>query len=124
MAPSAHQLGSQNDDGGGQLVQVIWTLKRRACENLLVRCIRKDTSQLHDFDWEVSLIVPTLGGRRSMSVSASQARGYRHMWFSGMLGILRRFEQVIFRQSQPISGDAVPVVYTFLITQPCFRQCA
>ena len=39
-------------------VQVIWTLKQRACEKMLVRWIRKDTSQLHDFDWEVSLIVP------------------------------------------------------------------
>ena len=44
------------------LVKVMWTLKPRACENMLVRWICKDT--LHDFDWEVSLIVPTRGGRR------------------------------------------------------------
>ena len=62
--------------------------------NMLVRWIRKPTLQIHDFDWEVSLIVPTPGGWRSVSVSASQARGYHHMWFSGMLGILRCFEQV------------------------------
>ena len=43
------------------LVQVMWTLKQRACENMLVWWIRKNTSQLHDFDWEVSLIVPTPG---------------------------------------------------------------
>ena len=61
---------------------------------MLVRWIRKDKLQLHDFDWEVSLIVPTLGGRRLASVSASQARGYHHIWFSAMPGILRRFEQV------------------------------
>ena len=39
------------------------------------------------------------------------------MWFSGMPRILRRFEQVLFRQTDPISGDAVPVVYTHLVTQ-------
>ena len=39
-------------------------------------------------------MVPTSGGRRAVSVSASQARGYHHMWFSGMPGILRCFEQV------------------------------
>ena len=47
---------------------------------MLVRWIRKDTSQLHDFDWEVSLIVPTPGGRRSVSVSASQARMAHHIF--------------------------------------------
>ena len=69
-------------------------------------------------------MVPTPGGRRSVSGSASQARGYHHIWFSGMPGILRRFEQVLFRQCDPISGDAVPVVYTYLITPPCIRQYA
>ena len=64
------------------LVQVMWTLKQRACENMPVRWIRKHTSQLHDFDWEVYLIVPTRGGRRSVSGSASQSRGYHHLWFS------------------------------------------
>ena len=54
------------------LVQVIWTPKRRACENLVVRWICKDPSQRHDFDWEVSLLVPGPGGRRSVSVSASR----------------------------------------------------
>ena len=78
----------------------------------------------HDFDWEVSLVVPTPGGPRSMSVSASQARGYHHIWFAGLPDILRRFEQVIFRQSDPISGNTVPVVYTYLITQPCIRKYA
>ena len=106
------------------LVQVIWTLKQRACENMLIRWIRKDTLQLHDVDWEVSLIVPTPGGRRSISASASQASGYHHIWFSGMPDILRRFEQVMFRHSEPMSGDAVPVVYTYLITQPCITQYA
>ena len=61
---------------------------------MLVRWIRKDTLHFHDFDWEVSLIVPTPGGRRSVSVSASQAGGYHHMWFLGMPGILRCFEQL------------------------------
>ena len=32
---------------------------------MLVRWIRKDTLQLHDFDWEVSLMVPIPGGQRS-----------------------------------------------------------
>ena len=41
------------------LVQVIWTMKQRACEKMLVRWICKDTSHLHYFDWEVSLIVRT-----------------------------------------------------------------
>ena len=59
---------------------------------MLVSWIRKDTLQLHDVDWEVSLIVPTQAD--GVSVSASQARGYRHIWFSGMPGILRCFEQV------------------------------
>ena len=86
--------------------------------------VRKNTSQLHDFDWEVSLLVPTPGGRRSVSGSASQATGYHHIWFSGMLGILRRFEQVLFSKSDPISGDAMLVVYMYSITQPCIRQYA
>ena len=64
---------------------------------LLVRWSRKDTSKLHDFDWEVSLLVPTPRGRRSMCVSASQAKGYHRIWFAGLLEILRRFQQVVFR---------------------------
>ena len=61
---------------------------------MLERWIRKDTLQLHDFDWEVFLIVSTPGRRRLVSVSASQARGYHHIWFLGMPGILCCFEQV------------------------------
>ena len=104
------------------LVQVIWTLKRRACENMIVRWICKDTLQLHDFDWEVYLIVPTPSGRRSVSTSASQAWGYHHLWFSGMPGIVRGFEQVLFQQPDPTSGDAMPLVYMYLITQTQLRD--
>ena len=32
------------------IVQVIWVLKQRASENLLVRWCRIDTLKLHDFD--------------------------------------------------------------------------
>ena len=69
-------------------------------------------------------MVPTPGGRKSVSVLASQARGYHHMWFAGLPEILRRFQQVVFRQTDPILGDAVPIVYTYLITQPCTKQYA
>ena len=41
-----------------------------------------------------------------------------------MPDILRRFEQVLFRQCDPILGDALRVVYTLLITEPCIRQYA
>ena len=70
------------------VVQVIWVEKQRASENLLVTSSRKDTSQLHDFDWEVSLVVPTPRGRRPISVTASQARGYHHICFAGLPEIL------------------------------------
>ena len=42
-------------------------------------------------------MVPTPGGRKSVSVSASQARGYLHIWFAGLPEIQRRFQQVVFR---------------------------
>ena len=46
------------------------------------------------------------------------------MWFAGLREIVRRFHSVVFKQTDPISGDALPVVYTYLITQPCIRQYA
>jgi hypothetical protein len=61
-----------------------------------VRWCRKDVDQPHRFDWEVSLVVPTVSGRRVVSSSAGRSHDCSHTWFVGQLEVLRLFQQTLF----------------------------
>ena len=78
--------------------------------------IRKREDQMHIFDWEAILMVPTATGRRSVRTSAGRAGDYFHIWFAGALEVLRHFQQTLFHPSDPISGDAARFLYTLLLT--------
>ena len=49
---------------------------------------------------------------------------YHHIWFVGLPEILQCLQRVIFRQTDPISADVVPVVYRCLIMPPGIKQYA
>ena len=77
------------------MVQMCWQLKLRACENMQVQWCRKDVRQLHHFDWEASLVVPTPSRRRVVSSSAGRSHDCFHDWFVGQPELLRLFQQTL-----------------------------
>ena len=104
------------------MVAVCWLLKQRAYENMRISWIRKREDQMHIFEWEAILMVPTATGRQSVRTSACRSGDYYHIWFAGAPEVLRHFQQTLFHPSDPISGDAVPCLYTLLLTPPTVRQ--
>ena len=44
-----------------------------------------------------------------------------HVWLAGRADLLRRFQRTLFRQADPVSGDAVRFLYTRLPHGPCPR---
>ena len=104
------------------MVAMYWLLKQRACENMRISCIRKREDQMHTFNWEAILMVPTAAGRLPVRTSAGMSRDYFYIWFAGMPEVLRHFQQTLFHTSDPISGDATRFLYTLLLTLPSFRQ--
>ena len=82
-----------------------WLLKERACENMRIRWIRKREDQMHIFNWEAILMVPTASGRRPVRTSAGMSGDYFYIWFAGMTEVVRHFQQTLFHTSDPISGD-------------------
>ena len=104
------------------MVAVCWLLKQRAYENMRISWIRKREDQMHIFEWEAILMVPTAAGRRSVRASAGRSGDYYHIWFAGAPEVPRHFQQTLFHPSDPISGDAVPCLYTLLLTPPAVRH--
>ena len=104
------------------MVAVCWQLKQRAYESMRISWIQKREDQMHIFDWEAILMVPTATGRRSVRTSAGRSGDYCHMWFAGAPEVLGHFQQTLFHPSDPISGDAVPFLYILLLTPPAVRQ--
>ena len=47
-----------------------------------------------------------------------------HVWLTGRADLLRLFQRTLFRQADPVSGDAVRFLYTLLSTPPCERRYA
>ena len=47
-----------------------------------------------------------------------------HVWLAGRADLLRLFQGTLFRQADPVSGDAVRFLYTLLSTAPCKRRYA
>ena len=61
------------------MVQMYRQLKQRVWENVQVWWCRKDVRRLHQFDWEVSLEIPTARGRRVVSTRAGKSHGCSHI---------------------------------------------
>ena len=104
------------------MVPVCWLLKQHAYENMRISWIRKREDQMHIFDWEAILMVPTSTGRSSVRTFAGRAGDYYHIWFAGAPEVLRHFQQTLFHPSDPISGDAARFLYTLLLTPLSVRQ--
>ena len=47
-----------------------------------------------------------------------------HVWLAGRADLLRLFQRTLFRQADPVPGDAVRFLYTLLSTPPCERRYA
>ena len=104
------------------MVAMFWLLQQRACENMRISWIRKREDQMHTFNWEAVLMVPTAAGRRPVRTSAGKSAYYYYIWFAGMPEVLRHFQRTFYHTSDPISGDATRFLYTLLLTLPSFRQ--
>ena len=89
------------------------SLKLWECETMQIHWRRKDVGQLHHFDREASLLIPTASGRRVVSSSAGRSYGCSYVWVAGYPELLRLFSPTLFLQPDPISGDAVHLLYTF-----------
>ena len=87
-----------------------------------VWCSRKGVSQLHHFDWEVYLVIPTASGGGGVSPSADRLHGCSHIWFAGQHAMLKHIQQTLFQQQDPVLGYAVCLLYILLCTLPRERQ--
>ena len=47
-----------------------------------------------------------------------------HVWLAGRADLLRLFQRTLFRQADPVPGDAMRFLYTLLNTPPCERRYA
>ena len=47
-----------------------------------------------------------------------------HVWLTGRADRLRLFQRTLFRQTTPVSGDAVWFLYKLPSTPPCERRYA
>ena len=83
---------------------------------------RKKEDQLHTFNWEATLLVPTAAGRRPVRTSAGRSGEYYHGWFAGMPEVLKHFRQALFHVADPTSEVATRFLYTLLLTLPSVRQ--
>ena len=104
------------------MVAMYWMLKRRVCENTRISWTRKREDQLHTFNWEATLMVPTAAGRRPVRTSAGRSGECYHVWVAGMPEVLKHFQRALFHVADPISGDATRFLYTLLLTLPSVRQ--
>ena len=105
------------------MVAMYWLLKQRACENMRISWTRKREDQMHTFNWEAILMVPTVAGRCPVRTSAGRSGDYYYIWFARMPEVLRHFQQTLFHTSDPIAGDATRFLYSLLLlTLPSVRQ--
>ena len=104
------------------MVAIYWMLKQCVRENMRISWTCKREHQLHTFNWEATLMVPTVAGCRPVRTSAGRSGEYYHVWFAGMPKVLKHFQQALLHAFDPISGDATCFLYTLLLTLPSVRQ--
>ena len=92
------------------------------CENLHISWTGKREDQLHTFNWEATLVVPTAARRWPVRTLAGRSREYYHVRFAGMLEVPKHFHQALFHVAEPISGDATLFLYTLLPTLHSVKQ--
>ena len=97
------------------MVQINLTLKSQAVANMQVQWRPKSAGKWHPFQWEAILHYPTAEGHRAVPSSVSR---------TGRADLLRLFQRTLFRQADPVPGDAVRFLYTLLSTPPCERRYA
>ena len=117
-------FGAPEPDTSGAVfvVAVCWMLKQRVCENMRISWTRKREDQLHTFNWEATLMVPTVAGRRPVRTSAGRSGEYYHVWIAGMPEVPKHFQQAPFHVADPTSGDATRYLYTLEPTLPSVRH--
>ena len=96
------------------MVQINWTLKTQALTNMQVQWRPKTAGKWHPFQWEAILHCPTAEGHRAVPPSVSRNGDCMHFWLTGRADLLRLFQRTLFRQADPVSGDAVRFLYTLL----------
>ena len=83
------------------MVAISWMLTKRVCESMRINSTRKREDQLHTFNWEATLMVPTAAGRRPERTSAGRSGEYYHVWFAGMPEVLKHFQHALFHAFAP-----------------------
>ena len=106
------------------MVQINWTLKTQAVTNMQVQWRPKSAGKWHPFQWEAILHCPTAEGHRAVPSSVSRNGDCLHVWLTGRADLLMLFQRTLFKQTDPVSGDAVRFLYTLLRTPPCERRYA
>ena len=106
------------------MVQINWTPKTQALANMQVQWRPKSAGKWHPFQWEAILHCPTAEGHRVVPSSVSRTGDCMHVWLAGRADLLRLFQRTLFRQADPVPGDAVRFLYTLLSTPPCERRYA
>ena len=117
-------LQMSNQELYSVMVQINWTLKTQALANMQVQWRPKSADKWHPFQWEAILHCPTVEGHRAVPSSVSRTRDCMHVWLAGRADLLRLFQRTLFRQADPVPGDAVRFLYTLLNTPPCERRYA
>ena len=101
-----------------------WTLKSQALATMQVQWRPKSASKWHPFQWEAIPHCPTAEGHRAVPSLVSRTGDCMHVWQGGRADLLRLFQRTLFRQADPVPGDAVRFLYTLLSTSPCERRYA
>ena len=101
------------------MVQVNRTLKTQALTKMQGQWRPKSAGKWHPFQWEAILHCPTAEGQRAVPSFVSRNGDCMHVWLTGRADLLRLFQRTLFRQADPVSGDAVRFLYTLLSTPPC-----
>ena len=104
------------------MVQINCTLKTQALANMHVQWRPKSAGKWHPFQWEAILHCLTADGPRAVPSSVSRTGDRMHVWLAGRADLLRLFQRTLFRQADPVPGDAVRFLYTLLSTPPCERR--
>ena len=106
------------------MVQITYTLKTRALTNMQIEWRPKSAGKWHPFQWEAIVHCPTAEGHRVVPSSVSRNGDCLHVWLTGRADPIRLFQKTLFRQANPVTGDAVRFLYTLLSTPPCERRYA
>ena len=121
---SSEPLLMSNQELYSVMVQINWTLKTQALANMQVQWRPKSAGKWHPFQWEAILHCPTAEGHRAVPSSVSRTGDCMLVWLAGRADLLRLFHRTLFRQADPVPGDAVRFLYTLLSTPPCERRYA